>query len=222
MAAKDETGNQYGRLTVVSRAEGNRSGAAVWLCVCSCGNTPTVTGSLLRKGSTTSCGCYQKETLSAAVKLRGSPTASHGMCGVGKATRTWRIWEGMKQRCLNPNNTMYYLYGLRGISVCPRWTDSFAAFLVDMGEAPPDMSLDRKDSNGNYEPGNCRWATDFEQANNRRSNRMLDLGGETKTLADWARYLGIKYTKLQTLTNKHPFPTAVSMALNLTPFPTQG
>lgn len=212
MAAKNETGNQYGRLTVLSRVAGNRCGAAVWKCACTCGAFTEVTGVLLRKGSTSSCGCYQRETFSAATRLRGSPTTSHGMCGAGKATRTWRIWEGMKQRCLNPNNTVYYLYGQRGITVCDRWANSFTAFLADMGEVPPDMSLDRENSDGNYEPGNCRWATVVEQANNKRNNRKLELLGETKSLADWARHLGVGYTKLQTLANRYPFPTAVAMA----------
>ena len=212
MARKDETGNRYGRLLVVAPAIEKSHGAAMWQCACDCGNMAVVAGTLMRKGSTTSCGCYQKEQASIRRKLSPSPTTSHGMCVPGRVTRTWRAWAGMKQRCGNPNNKSYADYGGRGVFVCDRWVNSFENFFADMGEAPPKMTLERKDVNGNYEPSNCCWADKIEQANNRRSNRRLTLGDETKTLAQWARHFNVKYTKLQVLCDTRPFYEAVRLA----------
>lgn len=110
----------------------------------------------------------------------------HGYCG----TRTYRIWKAMRTRCNNPRVRAYPRYGGRGIKVCPRW-DSFSAFLADMGEAPEGMSLDRwPDKSGNYEPGNCRWATPKEQARNMRVNRLIEHDGETLCLSEWAERFG--------------------------------
>jgi hypothetical protein len=109
----------------------------------------------------------------------------HGYCG----TRTYRIWKMMRTRCSNPNFHAYSRYGGRGITVCSRW-GSFSAFLADMGEAPAGLSIERVDNNGNYEPGNCKWATPKQQARNMRVNRMLTYGGETLCLSEWAERLG--------------------------------
>ena len=93
----------------------------------------------------------------------------------------------MKDRCYNQSNTGYTNYGARGIQMCARWYESFEAFLADMGPHPgPGYSLDRIDNNGNYEPGNCRWATKKEQARNKANNRVISFGGETKTVSEWA------------------------------------
>jgi hypothetical protein len=94
----------------------------------------------------------------------------------------------MKQRCYDQSNKNYFNYGGRGIEICERWLHSFENFLADMGERPsPKHSIDRIDNNGNYEPGNCRWATDLEQANNTRKNRLLTVDGETKTMAEFSK-----------------------------------
>ncbi len=112
--------------------------------------------------------------------------ATHGMSG----TKTYRIWWGMIQRCRNPNVALWPLYGGRGIKVCNRWK-KFENFYADMGARPDGLELDRRDSNGNYEPNNCRWTTRYEQTRNTRRNRLLTYQGKTKTLTDWAVALGI-------------------------------
>lgn len=106
----------------------------------------------------------------------------HGMFG----TPEYRTWERIVQRCYNPKHVSYQNYGGRGITVCDRWRKSFTNFLLDMGKKPDGYSLDRTDNNGNYEPGNCRWVDFATQCNNRRSNVMLTLINETKTMTEWA------------------------------------
>jgi len=114
----------------------------------------------------------------------------HGHARAGAKTREYRAWCNMIQRCTNPRATYYRAYGGRGIRVCERWLH-FENFLSDMGPCRPHFSLERKDTNGDYEPGNCRWATRAEQARNSRSNRLLTHAGKTLCLVDWAAEVGI-------------------------------
>jgi hypothetical protein len=116
-----------------------------------------------------------------------NPSTKHGKSG----DRTYRIWAGIQQRCLNPNNSGYANYGGRGIRVCDRWK-VFDNFLADMGEAPAGTSIDRIDNDGPYEPANCRWATRTDQNRNSRHNVMLTIHGRTQTMAEWGREAGIK------------------------------
>lgn len=102
-------------------------------------------------------------------------------------TPTYRSWAGMIQRCTNPKSAKYKDYGGRGIIVCPEWRTSFSAFLADMGIKPDDKTLDREDVNGNYEPGNCRWATASEQQTNKRNVPLYTLGGVSKSVSGWAK-----------------------------------
>ena len=111
----------------------------------------------------------------------------HGLC----RTRAWWCWIAMRTRCNNPKDKGFANYGGRGIQVCPEWNESFQRFLEDMGQPAEGMTLDRLDVNGNYEKRNCAWADWTAQANNRRSNKMLTLNGETKTVTQWARTFGI-------------------------------
>lgn len=113
-------------------------------------------------------------------------------------TREYRIWTGMKNRCLNPNGPDYRLYGGRGIAVCNRWLNDFGAFFSDMGKCPDGMSIDRRENNSGYSPDNCRWATSRQQSNNRRSNVNVTSDGQTLSLTEWSEKLGVSVKSLQT------------------------
>ena len=156
---RDLTGKAYDRLTVIGMAYRDRFGNAHWLCECECGNEVVIRGSNLNAGRSRSCGCLNLERLT-----------SHGH-RTTKPTRTYKSWISMKERCLNPKNPGFVYYGERGIQVCKRWLDSFENFLEDMGERPPDTSIDRINVDGSYEPSNCRWADAVTQANNKRRNK---------------------------------------------------
>lgn len=151
-------------------------------CLCDCGSEKTVMLSNLTRGATTSCGCAQKEAARAANSTHGQTNA-----------REYRAWMNMKARCFNPLNRSYPAYGGRGITVCKAWLESFDAFFADMGIAPPEKTLDRINVNGDYEPGNCRWASITEQANNTRVNRLVEIDGVTKTLKQWCDYKNLSY-----------------------------
>jgi hypothetical protein len=163
----DLKGQRYGRLIVGERAGTTRSGKILWRCRCSCGASTLVTTSDLRgkRRGTVSCGCYRKE------KFRAS---THRLKhGAARGTATWpeyNAWATLKHRCLNPKYPKYADYGGRGITVCDRWRNSFVNFLVDMGRKPSSgHSIDRfPDIDGNFEPGNCRWATREQKRNNQR------------------------------------------------------
>lgn len=176
---EDMVGKRFGRWTVLRRYASEQAHAR-WLCVCDCGTERDVSGATLRVGQSTSCGCFVSE-------LNVLNKSTHGMYG----TRTYRIWQTMKRRCHSPNSTGYANYGLRGITVCQRWRDGFANFLADMGEAPVDLSIDRINPNGNYEPANCRWATDLEQQGNKRSCVYVRVDGAVVCMAEAARRLSI-------------------------------
>jgi hypothetical protein len=125
------------------------------------------------------------------------PTAKrtkHGLVG----TPTYISWRGMKERCLRPKHSQYKDYGGRGVKICTRWTESFEAFLEDMGPRPPATSIERRDNSLGYQPGNCYWATRKQQARNKRNNRLITANGETKTLAEWAEITGLSYATIIT------------------------
>ena len=182
MRAVDIMGQTFHYLTAIKPVGSSKSGV-VWECRCKCGKTTKTTAKNLRSGNTKSCGCLNSERVIA----RNKANATHGMTG----TPTWLVWDNMIQRCTNPNNKSYKEYGDRGITVCQAWRDEFSTFLKDMGPRPAGASIDRIDNNKGYEPGNCRWASSQEQANNRRNNITLTVGGITDTLANWSRKTGI-------------------------------
>ena len=156
---KDLTGQKFGRLTVVERAENTPQGKARWLCKCECGGTTVATKSDLDLGKVKSCGCLRKETTAELGRI-----ASHN----GTGTRLYRIWSSMKQRCKYEHHKCFFRYGGRGITVCNTWEENFAAFrdwALENGYAD-NLTLDRIDVNGNYEPSNCRWVTMKTQQNN--------------------------------------------------------
>lgn len=147
---------KFGRLTVLCPTKKRNHGHVLWLCRCDCGQQTEAIARHLKTGAKRSCGCR-----------RG--TWRHGHCR-GTPSPTWCSWQGMRQRCSNPHLHAYQHYGGRGIKVCDRWHD-FANFLADMGERPSGKTLDRIGPNGDYEPGNCRWATAKQQTRNRRSSK---------------------------------------------------
>lgn len=181
----DLTGRRFGKLVALSRLTGVGARNVYWLCQCDCGNTKAIAASSIRSTfpKKKGCGCEQGMTL-------------HGHCPQDQARKhpLYGIWQAMIHRCRNPKSKFYDRYGGRGISVCERWR-SFPAFLSDMGEKPSaSHSLDRIDNNGNYEPGNCHWATKTEQQNNMSSNKWVKIDGKSMTMAQCCRSYGIKHT----------------------------
>jgi hypothetical protein len=172
-------GQRFGCLTVVSRGPNARYGQARWHCRCDCGGRTLSHTHGLKSGNIRFCSRHCK----------ASPNWRPGVT----RTREYISWRSMMSRCFNPNDNNYPEYGACGITVCERWRNSFEAFLADMGPRPQDKSIDRwPDNNGNYEPGNCRWATRVEQANNTRANIIIDIGGGVDgTLTDWCRILDL-------------------------------
>lgn len=160
--AVDHAGKAFGFWMVKEKATSTAKGGAAWLCVCVCGNEKVVPAESLVRGKSKSCGCKSDE-------MRSTNNTKHGHTRFdGYMSGTYRSWHAMRQRCMRKNHKQYADYGGRGISVCERWT-SFESFLEDMGERPTGMTLDRwPDTNGNYEPGNCRWATNSQQGLNKR------------------------------------------------------
>lgn len=177
-AFRDKTGMKIGRLSVIGEAPKHPSSGRVrWLCRCDCGAEVIVTGSNMREGATSSCGCLQRERTGASAATRVKH--GHAKSGGGNkrlTTPEYRSWKAMLERVRNSNAPNYHLYGGRGISICDRWLgpDGFANFLADMGERPKGKTLDREEVNGNYEPGNCHWATAKEQRANQRNSAELD------------------------------------------------
>lgn len=159
-------GQRFGRLTVAAEGGRDSHGSVMWECVCDCGTTRTLLGSNLTAGRTRSCGCLRKEVTSVRRTI-------HGHTSKGRITVEYSTWVRMISRCENRQDARWPDYGGRGITVCTRWRESFAAFFEDMGPRPEGRySLDRVDNNAGYAPDNCRWATASEQAYNRRPKRI--------------------------------------------------
>lgn len=177
---EDLTGRRFHKLVALELVREEQRGKyryRFWRCRCDCGNERITAQRYLTDGGAKSCGC-----------IIGKHKRTHG----GTGTTEFRIWDSMRRRCSDPTHPSFKDYGGRGIAVCERWQD-FAAFREDMGPRPsPDHQIERQNNDGNYEPGNCVWATRVEQANNRRSSRRLTLNGETLTMAQWERRLGMR------------------------------
>jgi hypothetical protein len=179
---KNIAGQKFGRLTAIRCITKNRN--SFWLCKCDCGNEKWVKSFYLTSGKTKSCGCYHSEVFT---RLK------HGDCEKGDIKRLYKIWVGMRNRCESKNLEYYKNYAGRGIKVCAEWHDYlvFREWALTNGYAD-NLSIDRINNDGNYEPSNCRWATSKEQGNNTRRNVIINYGNFTKTLTQWSEYFGIK------------------------------
>lgn len=177
---------RFGRWVILYFSERPRShNGYVVRCQCDCGTEKDVSLGTLRRGASQSCGCLAREINSRM--HRGVPL-SHGHCGRGRLSLTYRKWMLMKTRC---RRHPHYLK--TGIQVCAEWQQHFESFLADMGDCPPGITLDRIDNTRGYEPGNCRWATMREQGNNKSDNRLVTYHGQQITVAQLARECGLKY-----------------------------
>ena len=186
-----KTGQRCGSLTAIEDKgmSTNQNGYKYhyWLCVCDCGNTVLAKVPMLNNGRTNNCGCMTSSKISKA-------GTKHGLSN----TRLNGIWRKMKDRCNNPKCPSYKNYGGRGINVCDEWQsfEPFYEWAINNGYRD-DLTIDRVDVNGNYEPQNCRWADYKTQANNTRRNVYLSYQGETKTLAEWVEITGISRSALE-------------------------
>ena len=183
---KDLTGEKYGRLTVLNREPNGKTHNTRWKCQCECGNIVIVFGFSLKSKDTQSCGCLHKEK-----------STKHNMYG----TRIYSILDGMKSRCYNKNSKRYKNYGGRGIRICDKWLDKEKGFINFYNWAlkngyRDDLTIDRIDVNGNYEPSNCRWITNSEQQNNKRNNHYILYNNEKHTLAEWSKIYKINESTL--------------------------
>ena len=179
------TGQKFGKLTAIKRAGRNKSGKIIWQCHCDCGNKELLipTGNL-RSGNSTQCWrCKSDEMIIHHCNNK----------------RILAIWNGMRGRCYNPNDDAYGDYGGRGIKICDEWLDdirNFEEWSMKNGYSD-ELTIDRINNNGNYEPSNCRWTTMTVQARNRRGNVMLTYKGETKTVYEWEKELGVSRQTIQ-------------------------
>lgn len=181
-------------LTIIKYAGLSDRGQRLWLCKCDCGNTIVKSTNALHEKKRHSCGCLR----------RNHPNNTrHGMC----YTRINSIYRKMKQRCLSPYDYRYKDYGGRGIKICDEWLGregfrNFYKWAMENGYTD-ELTIDRIDVNGNYEPSNCRWATNLEQSKNTRKNVRATYRGKTMILKDWSRELGIPYETLRRKFHKY-------------------
>ena len=196
----DLTGQKFGRLTAIGIDERADTKRTYWVCACDCGNFKTVRSDILLSGCTRSCGCMKREQ-----DVVNLDRTSHMMSG----TRLYGIWAGIKKRCLNINDIRYQDYGGRGIKVCDEWKNSFETFMkwaLNSGYQE-DLTIDRIDNDGDYEPNNCRWATMKDQSNNRRSNIKITIGNATKTMTEWCKIFDLDYKMVLARYNRNGFCT---------------
>lgn len=178
-----KVGDRYGMLVLAEKKMAVMAGYSrqAFVCRCDCGNTKIFSTRHLISGQMKSCGCNKS-------KAARDRATKHGL----SETSLYKTWLSMRGRCHRPTEQSYKDYGGRGISVCDEWRNDFQAFAAYVGAKPTQLhSLDRIDNNGNYEPGNVRWATRIEQANNRRSSTAVEFNGQVKTLTEWSESTGI-------------------------------
>lgn len=211
----DLTGNRYGRLIVIKEAEPEKRKDGLgtkrrWECLCDCGNTIITKQELLVSGSTKSCGCLNNDT-----RHRKNPDAI-----TNKYPRLFRIWQGIKNRCNRPNDQHHKNYYDKGVKVCKEWNDSFHAFLewsLQNGYAD-NLTIDRIDTTGNYEPTNCRWNTNKEQQSNKRTNIKYEIDGEMLTIPQIAERYNIKEVTLYARINRYGYTIEEAISKPVKPY----
>lgn len=192
----DLKGQRFGRLIVIKRVENDKYGTARWECKCDCGGKTTTSTGHLKSGHTKSCGCYAKEVAKNKA-FENEYFYKHGLFSNKNYVRISHILNTMRKRCYNPLSNQYKNYGQRGIIICEEWLDeqnglmNFYNWAIANGYKE-ELSIDRINVNGNYEPTNCRWATAKEQANNKRNNHLITYNGETHNITQWAKKLNVK------------------------------
>jgi hypothetical protein len=185
---EDLTGQRFGRLIAIKPIGKHKNRSIIWECKCDCGCITQALSARLKTGEKRSCGCLQKESEKMNL-IKGQSKTIHGM----RNTRIYVAWCDMKKRCNNPKDYNYKNYGGRGISVCVEWVNDFMSFFnwaMDNGYSK-DLTIDRINNDGNYEPLNCRWVDNITQANNRRVTKKITIDGETNTLYYFSQKYGI-------------------------------
>ncbi len=181
-------GQSFDHWTVISEATRDKHSNMRWFCRCACGKEHVVLAFTLLTGVSKSCGCLARQ-------LRVERAAKHHMAN----TDVYHVWEAMVQRVTNPKNVRFADYGGRGITICSRWRAAFADFFADIGPRPEKgYSIERIDNDGNYEPGNVKWATRQEQQNNTRGHPLVEFQGRKQTKRMWERELGLKKGAVKT------------------------
>lgn len=186
----DLTGQRSGRLTVIGIDDSKQTRKTYWICRCDCGKIVSVRSDAIVSKKSKSCGCYKNELSTERVMKNHT----HKQSG----TRLYNIWQGMKGRCYNKNDPRYCRWGGRGITVCDEWKDNFTSFYewaLEHGYSD-DLTIDRIDNDGNYEPDNCRWASKKQQSRNRRSNISITIGNSTRTLTEWCEIFNLPYNAI--------------------------
>lgn len=196
---------KFNKLLVIDKAF-TKNREVYWKCICECGNTIYVSTANLNSNRVKSCGCLKLERL-----LERSTTHNKSK------TRIYHIWKSMRQRCYNENDYSYKNYGGREIKVCDEWYNDFTAFYNWSIEHnyQENLTIDRIDNNGNYEPENCRWVSKLIQSNNTRFNKYITINNETKSLADWCRYYNLNYNSVEQRINRYHWEPSKAL---LTPF----
>jgi hypothetical protein len=208
MATLELTGLRFGKWTVIKRSGTNKWRASTWACLCDCATRRDVVGSVLIRGESLSCGCD-------APRMNSEQHTIHGESGkrvnrLHDRSPEYSSWLSMIARCFNKSHKAYHQWGGRGITVCERWKSSYTLFLDDMGRRPSRThSIERINNNGNYEPGNCKWATPEEQSNNTRRNHLLEFNGKTLTIAQWGKVTGLGRNLYNRIYNGWPIERAL-------------
>ena len=180
-------GKRFGRLVVFEMGPRNKQNKIQWLCKCDCGKTTLVCGAKLKNGHTKSCGCLREQNT-------GKMFTKHNK----SMSTIYHVYYGIKGRCYNPKNSVYRYYGGKGVTMCEDWRNDFMAFYnwAIANGYKDGLTIDRINSNGNYEPSNCRWVTQKEQNRNKKSNRFELFAGKKRCVAEIAELVGLSYSSV--------------------------